>query len=157
MTDILMSLPDTDPKFFAELSKDPCKVQPLDPKLSRQEGSAFLYSMTPDTGPAILGSDGAEPPFPLIDDDDDENIPTTNIITHVIEGKHPPHYLERDGQLVTVVTEAKHEDNLPDNELEEVGSTSNSESGSGSDFEEPDDDKPSSLFPTVTQGRSIHV
>jgi hypothetical protein len=88
---------------------------------------------------------------------DDENIPTADIITHVIEGKHPPHYLERDGQLVTVVTEAEREDNLPDNELEEAGSTSNSESGSGSDFEEPDDDKPSSLFPTVTQGRSVRV
>jgi len=156
MTDILMSLPDTDPKFFVELSKDPRKVQPLDPKLSRQEVSAFIDSTTPDTDPAVLGLDGAEPPFPPTDDDD-ENIPTADIITHVIEGKHPSHYLERDGQLVSVVTEAERADNLLDNEFEEVGSTSNSESGSGSDFEELEDDKGPLLFPTVTQGRSVCV
>jgi hypothetical protein len=154
MTDILMSLSDTDPNFFVELSKDPRKVQPLDPKLSWQGGSTFIDNTTPD--PAILGLDGAEPAFPPVDDDD-ENISTADIITHVIEGKHPSHYLERDGQLVRVVTEAEHADNLPNNELEEAGPTSNSESGSGSDFEEPEDDKQSLLFPTVTQGRSVRV
>ena len=41
---------------------------------------------------------------------------------------------------ISVVTEAERVDNLLDNELEE-----------------PDDDKPSSLFPTVTQGRSVRV
>lgn len=36
-----------------------------------------------------------EPPF-LIDDDDNKNIPTTNIIDHVTNGKHSSNYLEMD-------------------------------------------------------------
>jgi hypothetical protein len=143
-----MSLPDTDPKFFAELSKDPCKVQPLDLKLSRQHATPFTHSSIHNTELTSLGSDDMEPPFPSIDDDD-ENIPTADIIAHITEGRQLSNY------LVSVATEAECADNLPEDELEEP--TSTSDSGSGSDFKESEDDELSLLIPTITQGQSAHV
>ena len=57
-----------------------------------------------------------------------------------------------------VATEAERADSLPKDELEAAaGLSSNSDSGSGLNFEEPENDKPSSLIPTVTQGQSVHV
>ena len=105
----------------------------------------------------ILGLDDEEPPFPSTDNDD-ENIPTADIITHITEGKHASNYLEKDGCSVSVATEGERADSLPEDELEAAaGLSSNSDSGSGSNFEEPENDKPSSLIPTVTQGQSVRV
>jgi hypothetical protein len=164
MSDLLISLPDTDPRFFAELSKDPRKVQPPDPKLLRQHGVGLRDDPTHSLDLDLVNEDDAEPPFPFIGDDD-ENIPTTDVIEHITNGMHASNYLEKDGNLVSTVTEAERIDDLPEDELDIPGSDdeaaldpdSDSNSDSGSDFEEPEDIKPSSLIPTVTQGRSVRV
>ena len=117
-----------------------------------------------NTDPHILDVGDAEPPFSFIGDDD-ENIPTAEIIDHITNGKHTLDCLEKDGQLVSVITEAERIDDLPEDELEFDGeaalnSDSASDSGSGSDFVEPEGDGPEvsvSLIPTVTQGRSVRI
>jgi hypothetical protein len=156
MADLLVSLPDTDPKFFAELSKDPRKVQPLDPKLLRQQGVDSLDGPT-NTTVVDLGHGAVEPPFPFIGNAD-ENVPTADIIDHVLNGIHASDYRENDGYLLSVVTEAECIDNIDipkDDDEVTVESDTASDPGSGSDYDEPGGDVPSGsslLIPTVTQG-----
>lgn len=89
MLDVLMSLPETDPKFFEELLENPWKTLAYNPK----HGHAVSALS------AALQNAHKEPPFHILDDDN-ENIPTTDTIDHM-EGTLLTIYKEQGGYLVT--------------------------------------------------------
>jgi hypothetical protein len=122
MLDVLMSLPETDPKFFDELSKDPRKTPAYNPRCSRAVPESVLSAAQQDAHEEL--------PFYMVDDDD-ENIPTTDIIDHLVSGgEHSVDYIEQDGCLVTASFQAERSEDISSKEMEEADDLDNNSSGS---------------------------
>ena len=134
MLHALAELPSTDPVFYSELSQ-PWTIA-ANPKKGRQNKKGTQSQpLSSDLPPLAMvpKSDIIEGPWMELGDDD-ENIPTSVIIKHVLSNGAiiSDKYIEQDGRLVTNLCSAEQLENL---HLEGVSGSTGSSSDASQDTE----------------------